>query len=59
MSRSSNSRSVVYLVVLSLTMIVWLLRGIGLLAFVPGFILWILIGLTIGLTIVNIWLETR
>jgi hypothetical protein len=58
MSRSS-SRSVVYLVVLGLTAIVWLLRGIGLLTFIPGFVLWVLILLSIGLTLVNGWLETR
>ncbi|MGV0024729.1 hypothetical protein [Phormidesmis priestleyi] len=59
MSRSTNSRSIVYLVVLGLTAIVWLLRGIGLLTFIPGFVLWVLILLSIGLTLVNGWLETR
>ncbi|KAM3089609.1 hypothetical protein ACKFKG_33250 [Phormidesmis sp. 146-35] len=59
MSRSTNSRAVVYLVVLGLTAIVWLLRGIGLLTFIPGFILWVLILLSIALTIVNGWIETR
>lgn len=59
MSRSSNSRAVVFLVVLALTAIVWLLRGLGLLTFIPGFVLWILILLSIVLTIANGWIETR
>lgn len=59
MSKSSNSRVVVFLVVLALTAIVWLSRGIGLLAFIPGFVLWVLILLAIVLAIVNGLIETR
>ncbi|MBD1844380.1 hypothetical protein H6F89_13460 [Cyanobacteria bacterium FACHB-63] len=59
MNQPSNSRAIVYIVVLALTAIVWILRGIGLLAFLPGFILWILIGLSIVLTIVNGLIEVR
>lgn len=33
---------------------VWLLRGLGLFTFVPGIILWILLGAAIGLAIVAI-----
>jgi hypothetical protein len=55
----TNSREIVYVVVLALTAIVWLLRGIGLLAFLPGFVLWVLIGLSIVLTIVNGLIEIR
>ncbi|MGG6264033.1 hypothetical protein ACQ4M3_21830 [Leptolyngbya sp. AN03gr2] len=59
MNQPNNSRAVVYVVVLALTAIVWILRGIGLFAFVPGFVLWILIGLSIVLTIVNGLIEVR
>ncbi len=59
MKQSSNSRAVVYVVVLALTAIVWILRGIGLFAFLPGFVLWVLILLSIVLTIVNGLIEAR
>jgi hypothetical protein len=59
MNQPSNSRATVYIVVLALTAIVWILRGIGLLAFLPGFVLWILIFLSIVLTIVNGLIEVR
>ena len=59
MNRSANSRIVVFLVVCGLTLLVWVLRGLGLLAFIPGSVLWVLILATLGLTIVNGLLETR
>ncbi|MBD1859747.1 MULTISPECIES: hypothetical protein [Leptolyngbya] len=59
MNQPSNSRATVYIVVLVMTAIVWILRGIGLLAFLPGFVLWILIFLSIILTIVNGLIEVR
>lgn len=59
MNQPNNSRAVVYVVVLALTAIVWILRGFGLFAFLPGFVLWILIGLSIVLTIVNGLIEVR
>ena len=59
MTQPTNSRAIVYIVVLALTAIVWLLRGIGLLTFLPGFVLWVLIGLSIILTIVNGLIEIR
>ncbi|MCU0550041.1 MAG: hypothetical protein MUC48_11895 [Leptolyngbya sp. Prado105] len=59
MNQPSNSRATVYVVVLAMTAIVWILRGIGLLAFLPGFVLWILIFLSIVLTIVNGLIEVR
>ncbi len=59
MNQPNNSRAVVYVVVLALTAIVWILRGLGLFAFLPGFVLWILIGLSIVLTIVNGLIEVR
>ncbi|MCY7321129.1 MAG: hypothetical protein LH660_04845 [Phormidesmis sp. CAN_BIN36] len=59
MSKSSNSRVVVFFGVIGLTALVWLLRGIGLVTFIPGFVLWTLILLTIVLAIVNGLIETR
>lgn len=59
MSKSSNSRVVVFFGVIGLTALVWLLRGVGLLTFIPGFVLWMLILLTIVLAIVNGLIETR
>jgi preprotein translocase subunit SecE len=56
---SSNSRIAVFLIVLGLTAIVWFLRGVGLFAFIPGLVLWVLILLSIVLAIVNGLLETR
>jgi hypothetical protein len=58
-SRSSNSRIIIFLFVLGLTVLVWLLRGLGLLTSLPGFVLWFLILATLGLIVVNGLLETR
>jgi hypothetical protein len=59
MSKSSNSRVVVFFGVIGLTALVWILRGIGLFTFIPGFVLWMLILLSIVLAIVNGLIETR
>ncbi|MCY7279044.1 MAG: hypothetical protein LH702_36235 [Phormidesmis sp. CAN_BIN44] len=59
MSKSSNSRVIVFFGVIGLTALVWILRGIGLFAFIPGFVLWVLILLSIVLAIVNGLIETR
>lgn len=59
MSKPSNSRIIVFLGVIGLTALVWILRGIGLFAFLPGFVLWVLILLSIVLAIVNGFIETR
>jgi hypothetical protein len=57
--RSTNSRIRVFWVVMGLTLLVWLLRGVGLLTMVPGFILALLFGLSLLLFIVNGLIETR
>jgi hypothetical protein len=59
MGRSENSRIIVFLIVLGLTILVWLLRGLGLLTFLPGAVLWLLIIASFVLTVVNGLLETR
>lgn len=38
---------VAFLAVLAMTVLVWVLRGIGLLTFIPGWVLWVLILLSI------------
>jgi hypothetical protein len=42
-----------------MTLLVWGLRGIGLLTFIPGFVLGLLITASIALLIINGWIETR
>ncbi len=42
-----------FLGILILTVVVWVLRGLSLLAFLPGMVLWILILLCFGLGIVS------
>lgn len=46
----SNARpeTVVFLTILGVTIVYWILRGIGILTFLPGFVLWVLIFLSIG-----------
>ncbi|MBD1939165.1 hypothetical protein [Microcoleus sp. FACHB-68] len=57
MSRSFNSGTAVlpyiFGIVLGLTVLVWLLRGFGILTFIPGSILWILILLSITTGIIS------
>jgi hypothetical protein len=59
MSSSKNSRVFVFWFVVGMTLLVWGLRGIGLLTFVPGFVLGLLIAASIALLIINGWIETR
>jgi hypothetical protein len=42
-----------FLAVLGLTAILWILRGLSVLAFVPGLVIWVLILLCFGLGIVS------
>ena len=42
-----------FLAVLGLTTILWILRGLSVLAFVPGLVIWVLILLCFGLGIVS------
>jgi len=41
-------------IILGITVIVWVLRGFGLLGFIPGGILWLLIGSAIAVGIFGI-----
>jgi hypothetical protein len=58
-SSSKNSRVVVFWFVVGMTVLLWGFRGIGLLTFVPGFVLGLLITASIALLIINGWIETR
>lgn len=37
-----------FLTILFITVLVWILRGLGLLTFLPGIVIWVLLLLTIG-----------
>jgi hypothetical protein len=43
----------VFLGTLGLTLLVWIFRGVSLLAFLPGLVLWVLILLCFGLGIIS------
>ncbi len=49
----------VFLGILGVTIAVWVLRGIGLLTFIPGGILWVLLFLTIGAGVVDTLQRTK
>ncbi|MBD2326062.1 MAG: hypothetical protein B0A82_13195 [Alkalinema sp. CACIAM 70d] len=59
MARAQNSRIFVFWFTLGLTAFVWLLRGIGLVTFLPGFILGFLLIASLALLIINGLIETR
>lgn len=59
MQSSRDSRVFVFWFVVGLTCFVWGLRGFGLLTFIPGFVLGLLITASIALLVVNGWIETR
>lgn len=48
-----------FLITLAITAVVWILRGFGLLTFLPGGIIWLLILLSIGTGVVNGLMGTR
>lgn len=49
----------VCLTILSITLVVWILRGFGLLTFLPGGVLWTLIFMTVGAGVFSIIQGTR
>lgn len=46
-----SSRLSLFLVSLAVTLCFWILRGLGILSFAPGLILWILLAISIGFAI--------
>ncbi|MBI4785192.1 MAG: hypothetical protein HY785_28380 [Oscillatoriophycideae cyanobacterium NC_groundwater_1537_Pr4_S-0.65um_50_18] len=53
MIRTLTSTTTVFLALLAVTAALWVLRGLGLLTFLPGGLLWLLILLTIGAGVVS------
>lgn len=51
MRRSLKSSTLAFLIVLGITTFVWILRGIGVLTFIPGAVLWVLILLSVATAI--------
>lgn len=51
MSRSLKPSTIAFLIVLAMTAFVWILRGFGILTFIPGSVLWVLILLCVGTAI--------
>lgn len=47
MRGSLKPSTLAFLIVLAMTAFVWILRGIGVLTFIPGSVIWVLILLTI------------
>lgn len=45
----------VFLGILAMTLLVWILRGVRLLSFVPSAVIWGLLLLTIGAGVIAIW----
>ncbi|MEM6522079.1 MAG: hypothetical protein AAF921_11030 [Cyanobacteria bacterium P01_D01_bin.44] len=45
--------SQIFLALLALTLIVWLLRGLTVLSFLPGLVIWLLLLLTIGAGVIT------
>ena len=59
MSRSSNRRLVIFWVMAGVTLALWVLRGIGILAILPGFLFGSLLVATWLLLLGNGFIETR
>ena len=53
MIRYLSPRFLTFLVVLGITGFVWLLRGFGVLTFIPGGVLWVLIWLCLAAAVVS------
>jgi hypothetical protein len=49
----------IFLTILSIAIVTWLLRGIGLLTFLPGGVLWTLIFMSVGAGVVSLIQGTR
>lgn len=45
--------SQVFLALLGLTILVWILRGLTILSFLPGIVIWLLLLLTIGAGVIT------
>jgi hypothetical protein len=59
MGKSIRPTAKLFFITLALTALVWVLRGLGLLTFLPGGIIWLLILLSVGTGVVNGLIGTR
>lgn len=48
MSKQLRPDITIFLTILFITVLVWVLRGFGILTFLPGLVIWVLLLLTIG-----------
>ncbi|HEY9908184.1 MAG TPA: hypothetical protein V6D18_11350 [Thermosynechococcaceae cyanobacterium] len=53
MIRYLSPRFLTFLIILALTAFVWLLRGFGVLSFLPGSVIWVLIWLCIAAAVIS------
>jgi hypothetical protein len=53
MGRSLKSSTRAFLIVLLITFLVWVLRGLGVFSFLPGWVLWALILLTLATAVLS------
>jgi hypothetical protein len=53
MHKTLRPTTTVFLALLSATVVMWVLRGIGVLSFLPSGVLWVLIFLTVGAGVVT------
>lgn len=58
-SKSLKPTTQLFLLTLAITIAVWVLRGLGILTFLPGGLIWLLILLSIGTGVVNGLMGTR
>jgi|GEM_PF-2068137 hypothetical protein len=48
-----------FVVVVGVTLVIWILRGLTLLSFVPGLVLWLGIFLSIALGLLSAWQSSK
>lgn len=59
MRQTAELRNTIFWIVLGITLAVWILRGIGILTFIPGGVIWLLLLLTVGTGVFNMVQRTR
>jgi len=57
--RSQRPTTQLFIVLVVLTLAVWILRGLTILAFLPGIILWLLLLATIATGVISSWRSMR
>ncbi len=59
MRKTAELRNTLFWVALSVALTVWILRGLGILTFIPGGMIWLLLFITIGMGVFNMIQNTR